>query len=168
MASLWDLCYPWVDGVRTELNSWTPACVCVCVCVCSLCCCVQLCNLMGCSPPGSSVHGISQARVVDWIVIYYSKGSSWPQDWTQESVSCTGKLILYHCASRVQELLAVLWEAAQHIQVGLGLATPFPGTAESHRVRHNWSNLAAAAATPESSPSSTLSELTQRDSRATT
>ena len=43
---------------------------------------VQLCNSMGCSPPGSSVHGILQARI-EWVVISFSKGSSWPRGWTQ-------------------------------------------------------------------------------------
>ena len=38
------------------------------------------------SPPGSSVHGILQARIPDWVAIPFSRGSSWPKDWTQ--VSC--------------------------------------------------------------------------------
>ena len=40
-----------------------------------------------CSPPGSSVHGILQARILEWVAISFSRGSSWPRDWTQ--VSCT-------------------------------------------------------------------------------
>ena len=39
-----------------------------------------------CSPPGSSVHGISQARILEWVAISSSRGSSWSRDWTQ--VSC--------------------------------------------------------------------------------
>ena len=39
-----------------------------------------------CSPPGSSVHGIFQARILEWIAISFSRGSSWPRNWTQ--VSC--------------------------------------------------------------------------------
>ena len=39
-----------------------------------------------CSPPGSSVHGILQARIVEWITIPFSRGFSWPRDWTW--VSC--------------------------------------------------------------------------------
>ena len=35
-----------------------------------------------CSPPGSSAHGILQARILEWVAISYSKGSSWPRDWT--------------------------------------------------------------------------------------
>ena len=37
---------------------------------------------MVCSPPGSSVHGIFQARVLQWVAISFSRGSSWPRDWT--------------------------------------------------------------------------------------
>ena len=49
--------------------------------------CPTLCDPVDCSPPGSSVHGIFQARVLEWIAISFSRGSSWPRDWTQ--VSCT-------------------------------------------------------------------------------
>ena len=51
---------------------------------------VQLCptlwDPMDCSPPGSSVHEILQARVLEWVAISYSRGSSQPRDQTQ--VSC--------------------------------------------------------------------------------
>ena len=40
--------------------------------------CLTLCNSMGCSPPGSSVHEILQARVLEWVAIHFSRGSSWP------------------------------------------------------------------------------------------
>ena len=39
-------------------------------------------NAMDCSLPGSSVHGILQARVLEWISIPFPRGSSWPRDWT--------------------------------------------------------------------------------------
>ena len=52
--------------------------------------CLTLCNYMNCSM--YSVHGISQARLLEWIAISFSRGSSWPRDWTW--VSCiTGKAI---------------------------------------------------------------------------
>ena len=44
------------------------------------------CNCMDCNPPDSSIHGISQARILEWVAISFSRGSSWPKDWTQ--VSC--------------------------------------------------------------------------------
>ena len=64
-------------------------CVCLCVCVCvsvcvSLCACsitqscLTLCGPMDCSLPGSSVHGIFQARILEQLAISYSRGSSDP------------------------------------------------------------------------------------------
>ena len=40
--------------------------------------CSTLCNPIDCSPPGSSVHGIFQARILEWVTIFYSRGSSQP------------------------------------------------------------------------------------------
>ena len=48
--------------------------------------CPTLCDPMDDSPPGSSVYGISQARILEWVAIPFSRGSSLPRDWTQ--VSC--------------------------------------------------------------------------------
>ena len=48
--------------------------------------CPTLCDLIDCSPPGSAVCGILQARMLEWVAISFSKGSSRPRDWTQ--VSC--------------------------------------------------------------------------------
>ena len=44
--------------------------------------CLTLCNPVDCSLPGSSVHGIFQARILEWVAISFSRGSSWPRDWT--------------------------------------------------------------------------------------
>ena len=44
--------------------------------------CPILCDPVDCSPPGSSVHGILQARILEWIAISFSKGSSQPKDRT--------------------------------------------------------------------------------------
>ena len=76
--------------------------------ICTLACsvtqlCLTLWNPMDCSLPGSSVHGISQARILEWVAISSSRGSSGPRDRTCVScVSCpagiSGKPILkwYH------------------------------------------------------------------------
>ena len=40
--------------------------------------CLTLCNPLGCSAPGSSVHGILQARIRQWVIMLFSGGSSWP------------------------------------------------------------------------------------------
>ena len=53
--------------------------------------CLTLCDPMDAS--GSSVHGISQARILEWVAISYSRGSSQSRNWT--CVSCIGRWILY-------------------------------------------------------------------------
>ena len=47
--------------------------------------CPTLCNPVDCSPPGSSFHGIFQARILEWVAISFSRGSSRPRDRTQVS-----------------------------------------------------------------------------------
>ena len=50
---------------------------------------LTLCDARNCSLPGSSVHGIFQARTLEWVVIFSSRGSSWPRDRNHISyVSC--------------------------------------------------------------------------------
>ena len=63
------------------------------VCVCNVCMrakllqlCPTLFNPMGRSPPGSSVHGILQARILEWVAISVSRGSSRPRDQTHVSL----------------------------------------------------------------------------------
>ena len=60
--------------------------------------CMTLCYPMDCSPPGSSIHGISLARVLELVAISSFMGSSWPKDRT--CVSCIGRWILYHWPTR--------------------------------------------------------------------
>ena len=74
---------------RCTSDSSVWICVCVCVCVCvhvSHSSCLTLCHPMNHSPPGSSVHGIIQARILVWVAIPFSRGFSWPRDRNQ--VSC--------------------------------------------------------------------------------
>ena len=63
-------------------------------CVCAYCVtqsCLTLCNPTACSPPGSSVRGILQARVLEWVAMPSSRGSSRPRYQTQVScVPCIG------------------------------------------------------------------------------
>ena len=62
--------------------------------------CPALCDTMDCSPPGSSVCGIVQVRILGRVAISSSRGSSWPRNQTRDScVSCIGKWTLYHCAT---------------------------------------------------------------------
>ena len=69
----------------------------LCMYVCSV---LTLCDPMDCSLPGSSVHGIFQARILEWVAIFSSRGSSQPKDQTRPSCSsCTGRQILYQWAT---------------------------------------------------------------------
>ena len=59
--------------------------------------CPTLFGSMDCSPPGSSAHGIFQARILEWVAISFSRESSQPRDQTRISnISCIGRQILYH------------------------------------------------------------------------
>ena len=58
---------------------------------------LPLCDPVDCSLPGSSVHRILQARILEWVAMPSSKGSSHPRDQTPVSyVSCIGRQVLYH------------------------------------------------------------------------
>ena len=57
-----------------------------CMCVQSLKSCPTVCDPMDCSPPDSSVHGLLQAIILEWVAMLSSKGSSQPRDGT--CVSC--------------------------------------------------------------------------------
>ena len=57
---------------------------------------LTLCEPMDCSPPGSSVHGVLQARILEWVAISFCRGSSRPRNRTW--VSCTSRWVLYHWA----------------------------------------------------------------------
>ena len=88
--------------------------------------CPILCNPMGCSLPCSSVHGILQARILEWVAIPFSRGFSWPGDWTQ--VSHIADRFLTVWATR--EVLGILEWVASVLLQGLfptqGSNLPFP------------------------------------------
>ena len=67
------------------------------LCIQSLQSCLALCDAMDCTPPGSSVHGILQTKIMGWVAMPSSRGSSWTRDWTCVSyISCIGSCVLYH------------------------------------------------------------------------
>ena len=99
----WHAVFHGITKSRTWLNDWTelnlilsvriqlfyifdpigPWCECVRVCpVAQSCLCPTLSDPMHCSLPDSSVHGILQTRILEWVAISYSRGSSQPRDWT--------------------------------------------------------------------------------------
>ena len=90
-------------------------CVCVCVCVRAHTCsvtwlCLTLCDSVDCSLPGSSVHGISQVRILEWVAISSTRRSSRPRDWTCIScVSCiAGGFFLYLLSHQGKPILLYL------------------------------------------------------------
>ena len=99
-AELWRACVPlaprihcsgFCQGRRAE-GTWIFMCACA-----HAQSCPTLCSPMDCSPPGFSVQGILQARILGWVAIPFSRESSWSGDGTHVScVSCTGRQILYH------------------------------------------------------------------------
>ena len=64
--------------------------------------CLTLCNPMDSSPPGSSVHGILQGRILEWVAISFYRGSSKPRDWT--CVSCLASRFFIIWATRDAEI----------------------------------------------------------------
>ena len=76
----------------------------MCILVTQLC--WTLCDPMDCNPPGSSVHEILQARILEWVAISFSRGSSWPRG--QTWVSCIARQILYYWAN--WEALVGTWK----------------------------------------------------------
>ena len=79
------------------------------MCVCTQAC-LTLCHPMEGSPPGSLVHAISQARILEWVAVSFSSGSSWPRDQTLVScVSCIGRWILYCCGHLEKKSVLCVW-----------------------------------------------------------
>ena len=63
--------------------------------------CPTLCEPIDCSLPGSSVHEILQARILGWVAMPFSRGSSWLRD--QTHVACICRWVLYHWTSLVAQ-----------------------------------------------------------------
>ena len=83
---------PWAPVPKQSTMQLTSSCT-TCMHSQSLSC-PTLCNPMDCSPPVSSVHGIFQTRILEWVAISYFRGSSRSKAWTHFScVSCLGRRI---------------------------------------------------------------------------
>ena len=83
--------------------------------------CLTVCNTKDCSPPDSSVHDIAWARILEWVAISFSRGSSQPRDRTH--VSCICRQMLYHWATR--EVLIMyknnfIFESSFWVELSLG------------------------------------------------
>ena len=82
--------------------------------------CPTLCDPMDCSLPGSLVHGIFQARILEWAAISFSRGSSQPRDWTRVS-RIAGRRFTVWAISRVQ-LFVTPWTVAYHTPPSMGFS----------------------------------------------
>ena len=102
---------------------------------------LTLCNPMSCSPPGSSVHEVSQVRILEWAAISFSRGSSWPRDRTLVScISCIVRRILYHWATREAQFALVTF---QMLNTHMLLAAPISdngGLVNIHIYQQNKNN----------------------------
>ena len=91
----------WVEATLITPEDWFCGCL-----VTKLC--LTLCDSMDCNTSGFSVHRISQTRLLEWVDISSSRGSSQPRN--QTCISCIGKQILYHWATR--ELLTIIFKTS--------------------------------------------------------
>ena len=103
--------------------------------------CPTLCDPMDCSPPGSSVHKIFQARILEWVAISFPSGSSQPRDRTW--VSCTaGRCFTDNCTILG---IFILWGTYAYSclpwtppwTLHLGLPDPGPNISQRRRGRTN-------------------------------
>ena len=106
--------------------------------------CLTLYGFMDCRLPGSSVHGISQARILEQVAISYSRGSSQPRDQNRIlCVSCTDRWVLYHCAlgspwsilyinHSVIQLCPTLCDPMDYSMLGFPVHHQLPELAQTH------------------------------------
>ena len=94
------------------------------------CCCLVaklcpiLCDPMDCSPLGSSVHGILQARILEWVAITSSRGSSLPRDQIHVSyVSCIARHVLYHQHHLGSSLVSSFWDTIDMVKFMVSFST---------------------------------------------
>ena len=78
--------------------------------------CPTLCNPIACSLPGSSVHGIFQAIVLEWIAISFSRGSSPPRDWNRVShIVCRRFTVWATRGVRIFTSIIKFWKKVQKL-----------------------------------------------------
>ena len=102
-------------GGREKLGGWGYQIHCDVLCLVTQSC-PTLCDPTDCSPSGSSVRGIFLARLLEWVDIYSSRGSSWPKNQTGIfCVSGTGRGILFHWATRKLLVTIRLFSMSAHL-----------------------------------------------------
>ena len=124
---------------------------------------------MDCSPPGSSVHGSLQVRILEWAAISFSRGFSQHRDWTQACLHC--RQILYHLSYQWSPLTSIvvhslfscsvmsdsLWPyGSQHS--GRPCPSPTPGVCSNSCLLSQWCHPTISSLMPPSSPALSLSQ----------
>ena len=134
-AECWKGCGLW------GYTAWFKSCLCHFLC-CYLVAksCLTLCKPMECSLPGSSVHGILQARILEWVAISSSRGSFQLRDQTR--ISCIGRQILYHWVTQEAGFLRYLFWKTRIINY-----TYLLGYCEGEMDQHMW-NVRTVPGTP--------------------
>ena len=116
--------------------------------------CPTLCDPMDCSPPGSSVHGIFQVRILEWVAISFSRGSFQPRDWTRVSHNVgrcftiwANALLLLLLLSRFSRVQLCAESAAHQAPLSLGFSRqehwsglPFPSPMHESE-KWKWSSI---------------------------
>ena len=95
--------------------------------------CLTLCDPMDCSMPGSSVHGILQARILEWVAMAFSRGSSQPRGRTCISyISWIVRRVLYHWDSLVAQIVKHLPPVLETRVQSLGRENPLEKEMATH------------------------------------
>ena len=97
---------------------------------------------MDCSPSGSSIHGISQANILEWVAISFSGGSSQPGDRTH--IPWIDRQIIYHGGTRealTVHYILVIWVSSDTIVKGCAVCAVSEGSSWSNREMTPWSEV---------------------------
>ena len=84
---------------------------------------VRLCDPMDCNLPGFSVHGIFQARVLEWVAISFCRGSSWPRDQTQVSCIAGRRFTLWAIREAQDPLYSDLFPLSVLSYINIGICS---------------------------------------------
>ena len=121
------------------------------------------CDTRDCNPPGSSVHRISQARILEWVAISSSRGSSWPRNQTCVScIFCIDRQILFTTEppgkpgigkySSVQSLSRVSLRPHELQHARPPYPSPSPGVHSESHPSSSWCHSALSCSSSPSSP----------------
>ena len=129
-GGLWSIAGLWSIGSQSVGQDWSgwaqhnPLKQRVCMYVCEVAqSCQTLCDPMDCSLPGSLVRGIFQARVLEWVAISFSRGSSQPRDQTRVSLTAGRHITVW--ATRRQRS-SIVWKKKLALSVSKIRSKPSP------------------------------------------